>query len=356
MATADRFLPLAGTRVLLTGHTGFKGTWLSAWLVLLGADVTGFSLPPESDRTNISAATDIPETLTDVFGDITDAAAVSACFDEQQPELVIHMAAQALVRPSYVDPIGTIATNVLGTAHVLEAARQTGSVRAIVAVASDKSYENPDDGHPHAEGDALGGSDPYSASKGASEVITASYRRSFFETDGPLLASVRAGNVLGAGDASQDRIVPDIVRMIDTGGPITLRNPSSVRPWQHVLEPLRAYLMLAADLLRGDRTRTGAWNVGPTADGAVTVAELTARIVEAWGTDTDVQISGETGPAEAKFLRLDTTKVQRELGFRPAFTLTDTVDYVVDGYRAHLAGEPLGSVIRRQIASYSELS
>ena len=325
-------------------------------MVELGAQVTGFSLPPADDQTNISATTAIPETLTESFGDIRNQDDLAACFEQANPDLVIHMAAQSLVRRSYDDPVGTIATNVIGTARVLEAARHTPSVRAIVSVASDKCYENPDRGEPHSEGDSLGGADPYSASKGAAEIITASYRRSFFEAGGPLVASARAGNVLGAGDASRDRIVPDIVRMIDAGDAITLRNPSSVRPWQHVLEPLRAYLMLGADLLRGDRSRTGSWNIGPDANGAVTVAELTQRIVEAWGVDNEVRASGQPGPPEAKYLRLDTEKATRELGFRPSFGLEDTIAYVVDGYRTVLAGEPLESVIRRQITTYSALS
>jgi CDP-glucose 4,6-dehydratase len=352
---AARLAPYEGAHVLVTGHTGFKGTWLSAWLISLGAEVTGLSLPAAGDTTNILSATTIPDAMTEVSGDIRDMDAVASCFHDHRPELVIHMAAQSLVRPSYLDPIGTIATNVIGTAHVLEASRRTKSVRAIVAVASDKCYENPDDGEPHSEEDALGGADPYSASKGASEIITASYRKSFFDTGGPLLASVRAGNVLGAGDASQDRIVPDIVRMIDAGGPIVLRNPSSVRPWQHVLEPLRAYLILGADLLRGDRTRTGPWNIGPSPDGAVTVADLARRIVDAWGIDTEIVSSEESGPPEAKYLRLNTTKARDELGFAPSFEIADTIDYVVDGYRSQLAGGPLESVVRRQISAYSEL-
>lgn len=351
VTTAEAVMTYRGKRVLVTGHSGFKGTWLSSWLADLGADVTGFSLPVDLDPTNIAASAGLGLRINETFGDVRDADSVLALFDAVQPEIVIHMAAQALVRPSYLDPVGTISTNVMGAVNVLEAARRTPSVRAIVAVASDKCYENPDDGRSHKETDPVGGSDPYSASKGAAEVLTTSYRRSFFsDPAGPLLASVRAGNVLGAGDASQDRIIPDVIRTIRSGGTIELRNPTAVRPWQHVLEPIRAYLLLGASLLAGDWSKTGSWNIGPTPDGAVTVRDLVTAIVDTWGLDVAIDTSGVEGPPEATFLRLDTTKARDDLGFVPHFRFQDTVDYVVDGYRAQLEGEPLGSVLSRQTA------
>lgn len=356
MTTAAMLMPYRGRRVLVTGHSGFKGTWLSSWLADLGADVTGFSLPPEIDPSNVASSAGLGLRINETFGDVRDADSVFALFEAARPEIVIHMAAQALVRPSYLDPAGTISTNVMGVVNVLEAARRTPSVRAIVAVASDKCYENPDDGHAHRETDPLGGSDPYSASKGAAEVVTTSYRRSFFnDSEGALLASVRAGNVLGAGDASEDRIVPDVIRTIRSGGTIVLRNPTSIRPWQHVLEPIRAYLILGASLLAGDWSKTGSWNIGPTPDGAVSVLDLVTAIVDTWGLDVQIDASGADGPPEATFLRLDTTKARDQLGFVPRFRFQDTVDYVVDGYRAHLEGEPLGSVLSRQTASYVEI-
>lgn len=356
MATASAFAPYRGTRVLVTGHSGFKGTWLSSWLADLGANVSGFSLPPDGDSSNIAASIELGRRVDETFGDVRDPETVSALFEAVQPELVIHMAAQALVRPSYVDPVGTISTNVMGTVNVLEAARRTPSVRAVVAVASDKCYDNPDDGRAHVEGDPMGGSDPYSASKGAAELLTTSYRRSFFgDPSGTLLASVRAGNVLGAGDASEDRIIPDVVRTIQSGGAIELRNPMAVRPWQHVLEPIRAYLLLGMHLLAGDASKSGSWNIGPTPDGAVTVHELVTALVRTWGVDVQIDAEGVDGPPEAAFLRLDTTKARQDLGFVPHFRLQDTVDYVVEGYRAVLAGESLGSVLHRQTASYSEI-
>lgn len=356
VTTAEALSAYQGKRVLVTGHSGFKGTWLSSWLADLGADVTGFSLPPDLDPANVAVSAGLGTRVGETFGDVRDAESVFALFEAVQPEIVIHMAAQALVRPSYIDPVGTISTNVMGAVNVLEAARRTPSVRAIVSVASDKCYENPDDGRAHKETDPMGGSDPYSASKGAAEVVTTSYRRSFFsDPSGALLASVRAGNVLGAGDASEDRIIPDVIRTIRSGGAIVLRNPSAVRPWQHVLEPIRAYLLLGASLLAGDWSKSGSWNIGPTPDGAVTVRDLVTAIVETWGLDVPIDTSGVEGPPEATFLRLDTTKARDDLGFAPHFRFQDTVDYVVDGYRAQLDGEPLGSVLSRQTASYMEI-
>lgn len=339
--------------VLVTGHSGFKGTWLTSWLIELGADVTGFSLPAQGDDTNVLHRTDLGASITEIEGDIRSFDAITSAFSNSEPDLVIHMAAQALVRASYSDPLGTFETNVIGTGNVLEACRQSASVKAVVSVASDKCYENPDSGHPHVEGDPLGGADPYSASKGAAEIITASFRQTLMKESGTLLASMRAGNVLGAGDASQDRIVPDIIRMIEHGGPITLRNPGSVRPWQHVLEPLRGYLMVAGRLLEGDRSAEGSWNIGPLAESAITVEDLTRRFVAEWGTDIEVLESSQTGRPEAKYLRLDTDKARDELGFIPKFSIDDTIKYVVGGYRDLTNGTPLEEIIGAQIQSYS---
>lgn len=352
----SRLQRYAGARVLLTGHSGFKGTWLSSWLADLGAEVVGFSLPARDDPTNVVSSTDIGGRISERFGDVRDAEAISTVLTDERPDLVIHMAAQSLVRRSYVDPVATMETNLMGTVNVLDAARRSDSVRAVISVASDKCYENREDGRAYVETDPLGGSDPYSASKGAAEIATASYLRSFFGDDsGKLLASVRAGNVLGAGDMSEDRIVPDTVRAIQADDRIVLRNPRAIRPWQHVLEPLRAYLLLGSYLLEGDRSKTGSWNIGPRAGDTATVEELVRLIVESWGTDTDIVAIDDGGPHEAQLLHLDTSKVQRELGFEPVLRLSDTARYVADGYRAHLDGEPLGSVLRRQTASYMEL-
>jgi len=345
---------LAGRRVLVTGHSGFKGTWIAHWLVHLDAQVVGFSLPAEDDETNVISRTSIGREIEEVEGDIRNHDEIASCLDLHRPELVIHMAAQALVRKSYEDPVGTITTNVVGTANVLDASRTTPSVAAVLSVASDKCYDNPDMGRPHAESDPLGGDDPYSASKGAAEIVAASFARSFYADGRALLATARAGNVVGAGDRSRDRIVPDIVRMISTGNQIALRNPRSIRPWQHVLEPIHAYLTIGAGLVAGNRSYSGSWNIGPAISDSVTVRELTDRIVSAWGADVPIIITDGSGPHEARHLTLDTEKLRNQLGISPVLTLADTVDYVVDGYRSVAGGEPLGDVIRRQIGSYSE--
>lgn len=346
---------LAGRRVLVTGHSGFKGTWITHWLVHLGAQVVGFSLPAKTDETNVISHTAIQSEIDEVEGDIRSHDDVARCLERHEPALVIHMAAQALVRRSYEDPVETFTTNVVGTANILDVARKTPSVVGALSIASDKCYNNPDTGTPHSEGDPLGGDDPYSASKGAAEIIAASFASSFYTDGQPLLATARAGNVVGAGDLSRDRIVPDIVRMISSGNPITLRNPDSIRPWQHVLEPLYAYLTIGAGLLAANPLYCGSWNIGPAISDSVTVRALTDRIVEAWGADVAVINTDEAGPREARHLTLATDKLRDKLGISPVLTLQDTVDYVVDGYRSVANGEPLGDVIGRQIGSYSEL-
>src|SRR6266702_4038735 len=257
----------AGKRVLVTGHTGFKGSWLTTWLKLLGADVVGFALPPDREP-NLFAAAGVADGVVSLFGDVTEVSAVSA----------------ALERRSYREPIQTYATNVMGTVHVLDIARQTPSVRAVVIVTSDKCYENLEWSQGYREEDAMGGADPYSSSKGAAELITAAYRRSFFANNGSAaIASARAGNVIGGGDWAEDRLVPDIVRGICSGGPIVIRRPDSVRPWQHVLEPLRGYLLLAQRLFEESSAYAGAWNFGPPEEDALPVAEFAQRVVSAWG-------------------------------------------------------------------------
>lgn len=356
MPTSEALQRLSGARVLLTGHSGFKGTWLSCWLLELGAAVTGFSLPQDQDPTNIAAAAGLGREMREVFGDVRERAAVSKVFSDTNPQVVIHMAAQSLVRPSYADPVGTFETNTMGTVNVLEAARTTASVAAVVVVTSDKCYENREDGRHFSETDSLGGADPYSASKGAAEIIAASYRKSFFGDDqSALLATVRAGNVLGAGDMSRDRLVPDLIRAIENNTDFLLRNPESVRPWQHVLEPLRAYLLLASHLLEGDRSKTGSWNVGPGKDQMATAAVLVNSILTKWGINIAVRTPTEIGLPEAAILRLDTGKAETLLGLSPTLQFSTTVDFVVDGYRSQLAGEDLLSIIRRQTASFTEM-
>ena len=323
----------AGKRVLVTGHTGFKGSWLTIWLKLLGADVVGFALPPDTEP-NLFAAAGVADDVASLLGDVTDVSAVSAAFERHRPQIVIHSAAQALVRRSYRQPIQTYATNVMGTVHVLDVTRQTPSVRAVVVVTSDKCYENREWSQGYREEDAMGGADPYSSSKGAAELITAAYRRSFFANNGSAaIASARAGNVIGGGDWAEDRLVPDIVRGICSGGPIVIRRPDSVRPWQHVLEPLRGYLLLAQRLFEESSAYAGAWNFGPPEQDALPVAEFAQRVVSAWGKG---ELKIETDPAaphEAQFLRLNCEKASRQLGWDPALSQDQTVAWTVDWYR-----------------------
>ena len=322
-----------GKKVLVTGHTGFKGGWLTFWLKLLGARVLGFALPPETTP-NLFTATRIAEGMTSVIGDIRDLAAVSELFNKHQPEIVIHNAAQPLVRRSYREPVETYATNVMGTVHVLEAARHIKSVRAIVVVTSDKCYENREWIWGYRESDPVGGHDPYSSSKGAAELVVAGYRKSFFSANGSAsLASARAGNVIGGGDWSEDRLVPDIVRGIASGQPIVIRRPDSIRPWQHVLEPLRGYLLLAQRLYESGRAFAEPWNFGPRDEDAIPVSNLAERIVGLWGKGA-LKIEPEPGAVhEATFLRLSCEKAATQLGWRPVLTIDDALDWTVEWYR-----------------------
>ncbi|HUD92658.1 CDP-glucose 4,6-dehydratase [Sphingobium sp.] len=347
---------LAGRRILLTGHTGFKGGWLALWLRRLGADTTAVALPPCDRGPSLFEAIDVDGLVDHRLCDIRDEAAFAQTVMDLDPDLVIHMAAQALVRPSYVSPVETFQTNVVGTAVVLDAARRFQSLKGVVVVTSDKCYDNQGWDWGYRESDRLGGSDPYSASKGCAELVVDSYRRSFFaEPDSPILASVRAGNVFGGGDWSVDRLVPDIIRAVEAGKPVQIRNPASVRPWQHVLEPLAGYLMLAARMLEGDRTIGGAWNFGPDADATVDVATLAGMVESAWGRGAPNFVFGDPAksPPEAAILRLDSQKARERLGWRPRLTLADAVALTVEWYRAGLAGRrDLRLLSERQIARY----
>lgn len=345
-----------GRKVLVTGHTGFKGGWLCLWLKALGAEVIGVALPPEDDP-SLYAACKLADEVDDRFADINDPTALGLALGVLDADLVIHMAAQAIVRESYEAPADTFMTNVVGTAHVLDAARSMASLSGVLVVSSDKCYENNEWVWGYRENDPMGGSDPYSASKGCTELVTASYRRSFFnDPDGPALASARAGNVFGGGDWAKDRLVPDIVRAVAAGEAVELRNPESVRPWQHVLEPLSGYLALGQRLLeRRDGTAEG-WNFGPDNDGVVNVATVAEMISQGWeGSAQGIKVARKAAdPEEAKILRLDSTKAATRLGWRPQLALSEAVDFTVDWYRRHAAGEDMRVVMREQIASYSE--
>ncbi|MHC4469759.1 MAG: CDP-glucose 4,6-dehydratase [Planctomycetota bacterium] len=349
--------------VLVTGHTGFKGGWLCTWLKMLGARVTGVALPPEAGRPSLFETAGVAQGLTSIMQDIRDLPGLLEVFSRHEPEIVLHLAAQALVRRSYADPVETHGTNVMGTVHVLEAIRRTPSVRTAVVISSDKCYENREiPGHAYSEKDPMGGHDPYSASKGATELVTASYRSSFFPpadhaTHGVALASARAGNVIGGGDWAEDRLIPDCIRALMSDTPIPIRNPRSVRPWQHVLEPLSGYLWLAARLAEEPVALAGPWNFGPRPEGEATVGEVADRVVAAWGEGSveDLSDRQSDAPHEATWLKLDCAKAAAELAWEPVLPLEDSIRATVDWYSAVVRDPGIdgGELTRRQIGEYT---
>ncbi|MGU3666188.1 CDP-glucose 4,6-dehydratase [Methylobacterium sp. A49B] len=345
----------SGIRVLVTGHTGFKGAWLASWLLADGAEVMGLALAPEPGRPNLFEALDLASRMGCVMADIRDPQVVQDAVAAFRPQIVFHLAAQALVRRSYADPLGTFAVNVMGTAHVLEAARSVESVRAFVCVTSDKCYENREWVWGYRENDPLGGKDPYSASKAAAEIVAASYRQAL--APGRLrIATARGGNVIGGGDWSQDRLVPDLVRAIETGEPLVLRNPGAIRPWQHVLELVRGYLMLGDRLLAGDDGAAGAWNFGPARESEVAVGRLVEEALGVWGKErTDLRVQ-PSELAEAGILKLDTAKADARLGWRPMLGFSDSVRLTMDWYRRHSAGAVRArDLVDEQISAYRRL-
>lgn len=350
-----------GKRVLVTGHTGFKGGWLTLWLADLGAHVTGYALAPETSPALFDAI-GVGEHCRSIEGDVRDRAAFSRVVRDAEPEVIFHLAAQPLVRRSYAEPHETIDTNVMGTANLLEVVRTARIRAAVVVVTSDKCYENKEWNHGYREDDPLGGHDVYSMSKAACELVVASYRRSFFDPrtiddHGVALATARAGNVIGGGDWAEHRIVPDAIRALADGKPIVVRNPDSVRPWQHVLEPLGGYLLLAAHLLGERRQRfCSAYNFGPAVDGAVPVSALVDRIVSAWGAGRWVDARDPGAPHEAGLLRLAIDRAVVEVGFRPRWSVERAVEETVSWYRAHHDQRDraaLAAFTRGQIRAYS---
>lgn len=350
----------AGKKVLLTGHTGFKGAWLTLWLERLGAKVTGFALEPEAESVFLTAgvASSCDHRVADVrnFAQVRDA--VLAC----KPDIVFHLAAQALVRKSYAEPLATIETNINGTAHVLEALRVTKQRCAVVVVSSDKCYENREWVYGYREDDAMGGFDPYSMSKGATELVTSSWRRSFFppaklSEHGVGIASARAGNVIGGGDWAADRIVPDCIRSLSKGEPIGVRSPHAIRPWQHVLEPLGGYLLLGVKLLSAARPQDfcEGWNFGPEAASAQPVSALAAALVKSWGKGSWVDQSDPKAHHEASLLRLSIDKAHAKLGWQPRWRFDETIARTVAWYRAQVDGATaaqLKALTLEQIAAY----
>ena len=337
--------------VFLTGHTGFKGAWLVLWLTALGARVTGLSLPPHTHPSLFDLCA--RGRCRDFYGDIADQALVARALADCEPEIAIHMAAQALVRPSYVDPLGTYATNVMGTANLLQAVRAVPSLRAVVVVTSDKVYENDGAGRPFTEDDRLGGHDPYSNSKACAELVTHSFRQCFFD-HACRVATARAGNVIGGGDWSPFRVLRDLVEAFEAGTPVALRYPQAVRPWQHVLDPLAGYLMLAQAMATDPDSAPVALNFAPDAESFRSVSELVQAFTTRWGGRPGWRLDAGDHPHEASLLTLDATRARAILGWRPLLSFDDAVNWTADWYRSFWNGDDVGAVTRRQIELFSE--
>lgn len=339
-------------KVLVTGHTGFKGGWLSLWLQGLGAQIIGFSLPP--DRPSLFALGRVAEGMSSIFGDIRDLNRLQQVITASQPEIIIHLAAQAFVRISYGNPVDTFSTNVMGTVNVLEAARHVDSVKVIINVTSDKCYENREWVWGYRETDALGGHDPYSCSKGCAELVGSTFYRSFLHKKGVALASVRAGNVIGGGDWGIDRLIPDLVRSFMGNKQVVIRYPDAVRPWQHVCEPLHGYLMLAEKMWEDGNGFSGAWNFGPSEENVLPVSWIADYLCSRWGEKASWRQEGKTQLHEAGYLKLDCSKAIYKLGWLPRLSLTTALDWTMDWYRAYEAEADMREITKRDIALYQD--
>jgi CDP-glucose 4,6-dehydratase len=335
-------------KVFLTGHTGFKGAWLCLILEKLGADITGYSLDPPSDP-NLFELCGLKKTVRSIRGDIRDIKKLEKALISSKARIVIHMAAQPLVRDSYLDPIYTYGTNVMGTVNILEASKKAGDIKSIVNVTTDKCYENPGRNKPFKENEPLGGFDPYSSSKACSELVTSAYRRSF---DLPA-ASARSGNVIGGGDWGKDRIIPDLFSSVFSAKKLLIRYPKATRPWQHVLEPLFGYLILAEKLFKDRSKYTGAWNFGPLEKDEKTVEWIVKRISDLWSGGVDYKIDKSRHPHEAHYLRLDSSKARKELGWRTKWKVRDAVDLTVSWFEGYKNGADARSLCCEQINEYS---
>ena len=348
--------PWKGRRVFLTGHTGFKGGWLALWLANRGAHVRGYALAPATEP-NLFTVASIADVVEDIRGDIRDDSSLKTALIEFAPEVVFHLAAQPLVRRSYADPLGTYATNAMGTAHVLEAVRNSPAVRAVVCITTDKCYENKEWVWPYRETDPLGGYDPYSSSKACAEIVTAAYRSSFFPVarlneHHVAVATARAGNVIGGGDWSEDRLIPDLIRGFQNKQPVRIRHPKALRPWQHVLEPLYGYMMLAERLLAQQVQFASAYNFGPAGDEICTVETIANHMAKSWGEEAAWICDPEPGVHEAGVLRLDVSKAQAELGWQPRLKVETALDWTLDWYRACEKGAAMQQETLAQIAAY----
>ncbi len=348
-----------GKRVFLTGHTGFKGSWLALWLQSLGAELTGFALPAPT-MPSLFAEANVENGMRSVIGDIRDLPALQAALQASAAEIVIHMAAQPLVRLSYQNPVETYATNVMGTVHLLDAIRNTAGIKAVVNVTTDKCYENREWVWGYRENEAMGGYDPYSNSKGCAELVSAAYRSSFFNADnytqhGVAVATARSGNVVGGGDWAQDRLIPDILNAFTSGKVANIRNPHAIRPWQHVLEPLRAYLMLAQCLYEQGPTFAQAWNFGPDEKDTASVLWIVRRMAELWGETAQWEIDDGEHPHEATYLKLDISKARSRLNWQPVLSLGEALKSIVEWSQQRRAGVDVRRLTLQQIYDYQIL-
>lgn len=343
-----------GRKVFLTGHTGFKGSWLALWLHQLGARVTGYSLEPPTSPSvfeNAKVSTVIDESIT---GDIRDGKFFTEAMQLAKPEIIIHMAAQSLVRDSYIDPVGTYDTNVMGTINMLEAVRKTPSVKAVLNITTDKCYENKEWLWGYRENEPMGGHDPYSSSKACAELVSSAYRNSFLHNEGIALATARAGNVIGGGDWAKDRIVPDAMRAFISNESLLVRNPIAIRPWQHVLEPLSGYLMLCQQLIEQPTIFADAWNFGPNDEDAQPVSKLTDIMVSSWGEDAKWHVDNDEHPHEARYLKLDCSKAKNVLKWKPIWCLEQALDETVQWYKAWYKEEDMQEFTINQIKYYQK--
>jgi CDP-glucose 4,6-dehydratase len=342
-----------GKRVLITGHTGFKGSWLALWLQKHGARVTGYSLPAPTVPSLFEDAR-VADGMTSIHGDVRDLGALRRTIADAAPDIVFHMAAQALVLESYRAPVTTYATNVMGTVHLLEAVRTTPSIRVAINVTSDKCYENREWVWPYREDEPMGGADPYSNSKGCSELVTSAYRRSFFGTDGSraVIASGRAGNVIGGGDWATDRLVPDLMRAFSEGRPARIRRPRAIRPWQHVLEPLSGYVHLAERLWEAGDSLAEGWNFGPNDAESRPVSWIVEQLAASWGEGARWETDAGPHPHEAHYLRLDCSKARTLLGWSPRLSLETTLQWTAEWYRSRAGKGDVRALTLDQISRY----
>jgi CDP-glucose 4,6-dehydratase len=347
-----------GKRVFLTGHTGFKGSWLSLWLQSLGAEVTGYALKP-STHPNLFEVASVEKAMRSIIGDILDLSGLKKAMKEANPDILIHMAAQPLVRYSYSNPIETYATNVMGTVHVFETARENKNIKAILNVTSDKCYDNKEIDRGYREDEPMGGFDPYSNSKGCAELVSSAYRNSFFNIEkykdhGVALATARAGNVIGGGDWAEDRLIPDFMRAIEAKQKVTIRSPHAIRPWQHVLEPLQGYLMLCEKLYEEGAHFSESFNFGPDEKDAKNVEWIASQLVKAWGDDATYELASNSSSLhEAHFLKLDCTKANHKLGWRPKWDIHVALDKISSWHRAYFNGEDMAKYSLNDIQMYA---